>query len=118
MRLAIFLKNLFGYEQSESHLEHVALWVNSLGGIQHLLQKMNEHNLTHVVSSWQSNNKALSIDAAQVLEFIDFSELQPLAEKCGTDILGAANLVAQFLPMITPKAVMDTATSGTAPHNA
>ena len=40
MRLAIFLKKLFGYEQSESHLEHVALWVNSLGGIQHLLQKM------------------------------------------------------------------------------
>lgn len=104
MRLAIFLKKLLGLEKPESHFNHVNSWVNSLGGMPYILRKMKEHNLSQVVYSWENKKEGLRIDANQVLEFIDFSELQPLAETCGTDILGAANLVAQFLPVMTARA--------------
>ncbi len=101
MGFTSFLKSIFGFEQPDSELDQVISWVNSQGGIAHILHKMEESGFRQVVESWRGKKDKLNIDGDLVLSFIGSAALRPLADKCGTDIFGAANLVAKFLPLIT-----------------
>lgn len=101
MGLTSFLKKTLGFEQPESELDQVISWVSSQGGISHLLHKMEESGFRQIVASWRDKKEMLTIDGDLVLSFIGSAALRPLADKCGTDIFEAANLVAKFLPLIT-----------------
>lgn len=101
MGLTSFLKNIFGFEEPVSELEQVVLWVSSQGGITRILYKMEESGFCQIVESWQNKKEKLNVDGDLVLSFINSEALRPLADKCGTDIFGAANLVAKFLPIFT-----------------
>lgn len=101
MGFTSFLKKTFGFEQPESELDQVISWVSSQGGISHILNKMEESGFRQIVESWRDKEDMLTIDGDLVLSFIGSAALRPLADKCGTDIFGAANLVAKFLPLIT-----------------
>lgn len=96
-----FFKKTFDFEQPESELDQVISWVSSQGGISHILHKMEESGFRQIVESWRDKKEILIIDGDLVLSFIGSAALRPLADKCGTDIFGAANMVAKFLPLIT-----------------
>ncbi len=103
MGLIAFWKKILGFETPETDFDTVISWINTQGGISYILDLMEKGGFHQVVASWRNKKNLLYIDGDSVLSIIGAAALRPLADKCGTDILGAANLIAQFLPLITDK---------------
>ena len=87
-------------------------WVNEQGGIQVLLEKLQNGGLGDIVSSWisnQHNNQPLSSD--QVVSAFGTSAVSDLGEKLGTDASSASTMLAEYLPKIvdalSPKGEVD-----------
>lgn len=101
MGLTIFLKKTFGFESPETEYEHLISWVNNQGGISSILDNMDASGFRHIVASWRADGNHLSVDGNSILAIIGSAALRPLADKCNTDVFGAANLIAKFLPLIS-----------------
>lgn len=87
-------------------------WVNEQGGIQVLLEKLQNGGLGDIVSSWISNkhnNQPISSD--QVVSAFGTSAVSDLGEKLGTDACSASTMLAEYLPKIvdalSPKGEVD-----------
>ena len=91
----------------------ILTWVNDQGGVQALLEKLNNGGLGDIVSSWisnQHNNQSVSAD--QIESALGTPAVADLGAKLGTDTSSASSLLADYLPRIidalSPKGEVDS----------
>jgi len=79
----------------------ILTWVNEQGGIQALLEKLQNGGLGEIVSSWISNqhdNQPVSSD--MVTSALGTSAVSDLGQKLGIDASSASTMLAEYLPKI------------------
>jgi len=79
----------------------ILTWVNDQGGIQALLEKLQNGGLGDIAASWISNqqsNQAISGD--QVESALGIPAVSDLAQKLGVDTGSASSMLAEHLPKI------------------
>lgn len=79
----------------------ILAWVNEQGGIQALLEKLQNGGLGDIAASWISNqqsNQAISGD--QVESALGTSAVSDLGQKLGVDTGSASSMLADYLPKI------------------
>ncbi|WP_431221909.1 YidB family protein [Serratia sp. L9] len=81
----------------------VLQWIEQQGGLQAILDKFRQGNLSDVVASWIGTGENQSINGEQVEQALSSDAIAQLAGKLGMDPAQASALIAQYLPMITDK---------------
>ncbi|MEL0027555.1 MAG: YidB family protein [Perlucidibaca sp.] len=77
--------------------------LNQPGGLQGLVQKLQDGGLGDQVKSWISTGQNLPISAEQIQQVLGSPQLAALAGKFGIDPQQVAAQVAQFLPGVIDK---------------
>jgi uncharacterized protein YidB (DUF937 family) len=72
--------------------------VNSQGGLQGLVQQLNQGGLGDQVKSWIGTGNNQSVSGEQVEQALGSDEVQRLADQTGTSPDEAASVLAQTLP--------------------
>ena len=85
-------------------LQAIMEWVQEQGGFMVLLEKFQQGGLGGVLNSWLGAGSNQSIGGGEVRSAFGDDLLQSLASKLGTDIGGASDTLAQYLPQIMDKA--------------
>jgi uncharacterized protein YidB (DUF937 family) len=79
--------------------------LQSAGGYQGILDKLNQSGLGNEVNSWlATNGKNLPISASQIEAALGNQQLQQLAKQFGVPLDQVANLLAQHLPAAVDQA--------------
>lgn len=76
-------------------------WVNEQGGIQALLQKLQNGGLGDILSTWissQQGNQPVSGD--QLESALGTPAVSDLGQKLGIDTGSASNMLAEYLPKV------------------
>lgn len=79
----------------------ILTWVNEQGGIQALLEKLQNGGLGDIAASWISNQQSNQpISGDQVESALGTSAVSDLGQKLGVDTGSASSLLADYLPKI------------------
>jgi uncharacterized protein YidB (DUF937 family) len=78
--------------------------VDSQGGLQGLVQQLNQGGLGDQVKSWIGTGSNQSVNGEQVREALGSDEVQKLADQTGTSPDQAADMLAQTLPHLVDQA--------------
>ena len=79
----------------------ILTWVNDQGGVQVLLEKLQNGGLGDIVSSWISNQQSNQpISGDQVESALGTSAVSDLGQKLGVDTGSASSMLADYLPKI------------------
>ena len=79
----------------------ILTWVNEQGGVQALLEKLQNGGLGDIASSWISNQQSNQpISGDQVESALGTSAVSDLGQKLGVDTGSASTMVADYLPKI------------------
>lgn len=88
------------------------------GGLQGLIQNMQQQGLGNIANSWVGTGGNLPISPAQIQQVLGNQQLQQLAAQHGLDLNDVANHVAQILPVVvdklTPNGQLPTGAAGAA----
>jgi len=88
------------------------------GGLQGLIQNMEQNGLGQVASSWVGNGANLPITAAQIQQVLGNTQLQQLAAQHGLNVQDVATHLSQILPAtvdkLTPNGSLPTGTANVA----
>ncbi|MCS3408075.1 YidB family protein [Serratia sp. AKBS12] len=79
-------------------------WVEQQGGLQAILNKLQQGQLGDIVGSWLGNGDNQSISGDHVQQALGSDAIAQLAEKLGVDQTQASDTLAQLLPALTDKA--------------
>ncbi len=77
--------------------------INSHGGINGLVQQLNQGGLGDQVKSWIGTGSNQSVSGGQVQQALGSDRLQKLADKTGTSPQHIAEQLAQVLPHLVDK---------------
>lgn len=84
-----------------SKYQAILTWVNEQGGVQVLLEKLQNGGLGDIVSSWISNQQSNQpISGDQVESALGTSAVSDLGQKLGVDTGSASSMLADYLPKI------------------
>lgn len=84
-----------------SKYQAILTWVNEQGGVQALLEKLQNGGLGDIVSSWISNQQSNQpISGDQVESALGTSAVSDLGQKLGVDTGSASSMLADYLPKI------------------
>lgn len=79
----------------------ILTWVNEQGGVQALLEKLQNGGLGDIASSWISNQQSNQpISGDQVESALGTSAVSDLGQKLGVDTGSASARLADYLPKI------------------
>lgn len=79
----------------------ILTWVNEQGGVQALLEKLQNGGLGDIASSWISNQQSNQpISGDQVESALGTSAVSDLGQKLGVDTGSASTMLADYLPKI------------------
>lgn len=79
----------------------ILTWVNEQGGVQVLLEKLQNGGLGDIASSWISNQQSNQpISGDQVESALGTSAMSDLGQKLGVDTGSASAMLADYLPKI------------------
>jgi len=79
----------------------ILTWVNEQGGVQVLLEKLQNGGLGDIASSWISNQQSNQpISGDQVESALGTSAVSDLGQKLGVDTGSASAMLADYLPKI------------------
>ena len=79
----------------------ILTWVNEQGGVQALLEKLQNGGLGDIASSWISNQQSNQpISGDQVESALGTSAVSDLGQKLGVDTGSASSMLADYLPKI------------------
>jgi Uncharacterized protein conserved in bacteria len=79
----------------------ILTWVNEQGGIQALLEKLQNGGLGEIVSSWISNqHDNQPVSSEMVTSALGTSAVSDLGQKLGIDASSASTMLAEYLPKI------------------
>ena len=79
----------------------ILTWVNEQGGVQALLEKLQNGGLGDIASSWISNQQSNQpISGDQVESALGTSAVSDLGQKLGVDTGSASAMLADYLPKI------------------
>ncbi|MFV0264056.1 MAG: YidB family protein [Kluyvera sp.] len=79
----------------------ILTWVNEQGGIQALLEKLQNGGLGDIAASWISNQQSNQpISGDQVESALGTSAVSDLGQKLGVDTGSASSMLADYLPKI------------------
>jgi uncharacterized protein YidB (DUF937 family) len=78
--------------------------VNSQGGLQGLVQQLNQGGLGDQVKSWIGTGSNQSVSGEQVEQALGSDEVQRVADQAGTSPDEAADMLAQTLPHLVDEA--------------
>ena len=79
----------------------ILTWVNEQGGVQALLEKLQNGGLGDIASSWISNQQSNQpISGDQVESALGTSAVSDLGQKLGVDTGSASATLADYLPKI------------------
>ena len=84
-----------------SKYQAILTWVNEQGGVQALLEKLQNGGLGDIASSWISNQQSNQpISGDQVESALGTSAVSDLGQKLGVDTGSACTMLADYLPKI------------------
>lgn len=95
----------------------ILTWVNEQGGVQALLEKLQNGGLGEIVSSWLSNQHSNQpVSGEQVESALGTPAVSDLGQKLGVDTGSASTLLAEYLPKIidalSPQGTVDAGAKG------
>lgn len=79
-------------------------WVEQQGGLQAILNKLQQGQLGDIVGSWLGNGDNHSISGDHVQQALGSDAIAQLAAKLGVDQTQASDTIAQLLPTLADKA--------------
>lgn len=79
-------------------------WVEQQGGLQAILNKLQQGQLGDIVGSWLGNGENQAISGDHVQQALGSDAIAQLAAKLGVDANQASETVAQLLPTLADKA--------------
>jgi uncharacterized protein YidB (DUF937 family) len=79
-------------------------WVQQQGGLQVLLEKLQQGQLGDVVGSWLGKGSNQAIGGADIQQALGSDSIDQLAGKLGVDPQKASEILAQLLPNVVDKA--------------
>ena len=74
--------------------------INQHGGIQGLVQSLQNKGLGDAVASWVGTDANLPISSEQIHQFLGSDQVQAIAQKLGISTNVAADSLAQLLPQV------------------
>lgn len=79
----------------------ILTWVNEQGGVQALLEKLQNGGLGEIVTSWISNQHTNQpVSGEQVESALGSTAVSDLGQKLGVDAGSASTMLAEYLPKI------------------
>ncbi|MBE2894660.1 YidB family protein [Spirabiliibacterium falconis] len=101
------LSGLFGQDKGEQSMQAMQLinaLLNSQGGVQGLLTKLQQGGLGDIVQSWLGQGENKPISPQEIDQAIGSQTLEQAAQQAGLDNKQhASDLLSQFLPQIIDK---------------
>lgn len=103
------LNDVLKNQGSEGGIDIAAImqWVQQQGGLQAILNKLQQGQLGEIVGSWLGNGENQAITGNLVQQALGNDAIAQLANKLGVEPAQASDTLAQWLPLLTDKASVD-----------
>lgn len=103
------LNDVLKNQGSEGGIDIAAImqWVQQQGGLQAILNKLQQGQLGEIVGSWLGNGENQAITGNLVQQALGSDAIAQLANKLGVEPAQASDSLAQWLPLLADKASAD-----------